>query len=76
MKSAIVLLLAGLSFAGRAQAPATPTELRQHGELTGARPSNNVPAQPRTAAGRPPRRPRFFRPPTPCSSTCSKPIST
>jgi hypothetical protein len=49
MKSAFVLLLAGLPFAGQAQAP-TQAELLRRGELTGSRPSNTARSQARTTA--------------------------
>jgi len=48
MKSAFVLLLTALPLLGRAQT--TAAEMRQRGELTGARPSGDLLAQPRTAA--------------------------
>jgi hypothetical protein len=52
MKSAFLLLLAGLPFASFAQTATTADDLRQRGELTGARPSGDLLAQPRTAARR------------------------
>ena len=52
MKIALLLSLAvaGLSGAARAQTAPTREELRQRGELTGARPSGDLLAQPRTPA--------------------------
>ena len=51
MKSAFVLLLAGLPLCGRAQA--TQAELLRRGELTGSRPSTSARSQARHPAGRP-----------------------
>jgi len=51
MKPALFfLLLAGLPFAGAAQSRTTADSLRQRGELTGARPSGDLLAKPRTQA--------------------------
>ncbi|MCC3151993.1 hypothetical protein Q3A66_18700 [Hymenobacter sp. BT770] len=51
MKSApiFLLLLAGLPFSGHAQSRTTADSMRQRGELTGARPSGDLLAKPRTA---------------------------
>ena len=51
MKSAsLFLLLAGLPFASHAQSTTAADSLRQRGELTGARPSGDLLAKPRTQA--------------------------
>jgi hypothetical protein len=51
MKSAFILLLTSLPFAGHAQAT-TQAELLRRGELTGSRPSTSARSQARQAASR------------------------